>query len=143
MLSVNSYTPEYVEACRARIAEQLAAFRAVATEAPDGSPLGRALGSLEAALFANMVLALDGMFCHRSRTMEGKDGNPLNEVRILGTSLTEHAGVFTPGKTLKLGPQTSVLGYAPGDPISLSADDFERLAAAFLAAIARTYPPRA
>jgi hypothetical protein len=36
-----------------------------------------AVESLEAVFFNDVVLVLDSYFCHRSRTIEGKDGTPL------------------------------------------------------------------
>ena len=58
-----------------------------------------------------MVLALDSWFLHRQRSLEGKDGNPVNEVRVLCTSITQHGAVLTADKTIKLKAATSVLGY--------------------------------
>lgn len=34
-----------------------------------------------------MVVVLEGCFVHRSRTIEKKDGNPLNEVGMLSNSM--------------------------------------------------------
>ena len=39
--------------------------------------------------FNGLVLQLDYSFVHRTRNLEGKDGNPLNEVRVLCSSLFE------------------------------------------------------
>jgi hypothetical protein len=39
-----------------------------------------------------MILALDRYVNHRARGLEGKDGNSLNEVRMIGTSLSEGDG---------------------------------------------------
>jgi hypothetical protein len=39
-----------------------------------------------------MVLGLDHYFLHRVRKLEGKDGNPLNEVRVICDSLTDNDG---------------------------------------------------
>jgi len=41
-----------------------------------------------------MVLVLDSSFSHRQRTMELKDGNPLNEVRVLCNSILENDGIM-------------------------------------------------
>lgn len=71
--------------------------------------------------------------------MEGKDGNPLNEVRVLGNSIMHDDGVLTVDKTIKLKAATSVLGLEYGDPIRLTADDFARLAAAFFTELERRF----
>jgi len=54
--------------------------------------------------FNNMVLVLDSYFCHRSRTIEGKDGNPLNEVRVLCNSMLENKGRVRAEKAITLKP---------------------------------------
>jgi hypothetical protein len=80
---------------------------------------------------ANLVLALDACFVHRTRGLEGKDGNPLNEVRMLCTSILQHDGRLTADRTIKYDAARSVLKLAMGDRIALSAAGFRRLAAAF------------
>ena len=90
--------------------------------------------------FNNLVIALDHHFCHRVRNREGKDGNPLNEVRVIVNSLMENDGLLKPDSSTKLKPETSVLGYAPGDRIALSAADFQRLSDGFLREIEARYP---
>lgn len=42
------------------------------------------LESFEAVFFNNMVLVLDSYFTHRTRAIEGKDGNPMN--RLIGSN---------------------------------------------------------
>jgi hypothetical protein len=134
MLSVANYEQAYVDACRARIAAQLSAYDDVATTAGDAP-----LQAFEPQFCGHMVMALDNYFCHRARTLEGKDGNPLNEVRLLCTSLMSNGGRLVADKQIKLSPETSVLGYAVGDEIAISSADFARLSEAFLAQIERTY----
>lgn len=80
-----------------------------------------------------MVLTLDSYFTHRARTLEGKDGNPLNEVRVLCASLMQNAGTLADDKTIKLKPAASVLGYEVGDEINVTEADFVRLSEAFFA----------
>ena len=128
MLAVSNYSQAHVDRTRRRIEADTAAFVAA-----DASP------DAEAAFFNNMVLALDHYFLHRVRKQEGKDGNPLNEVRVLCDSLTENDGVFVGDGTIKLKPEETVLGLEPGDEIRLTEDDFRRLADGFLAEIEARY----
>jgi hypothetical protein len=130
MLAVTRYPKDYVAACRKRIDEQLAAYGAIAKTAAEADR-----ARFEPLLSANLVLALDACFVHRTRGLEGKDGNPLNEVRMLCTSILQHDGRLTADKTIKYDPAKSVLQLKIGDPIALSAADVKRLAKAFFDAI--------
>jgi hypothetical protein len=143
MLSVKSYGREHVDACRRRIAAQLAAYRAlldVAHKGDQGSELDGAVAQFEPAFFNTMVLALDNHFTHRARTVELKDGNPLNEVRMLCSSMTEHGGVFTADSTIRYKAEASVLGLRFGDEIQVTEDGFVRLCDAFLDEIEAKFP---
>jgi len=128
MLAVSEYSQDYVDACRARMRDTLDAYRAV-----------RDTDAFEPKFLAHMVLALDNSFVHRLRNKELKDGNPLNEVRLLATSIMSNDGLLLADKQVKLDPETSILGLEPGDPIVLDADDFARLSEAFFAEIERKY----
>lgn len=128
MLGVSRYPQEYIDGCRAAVQAQLAAYEQV-----------RGTDAFEPLFFNHMVLALDHYFCHRLRGREGKDGNPLNEVRVLCTSIMEGGGRLVADKTIKLKAETSLLHLEVGDEIKLSADDFRLLADAFLAEIEARY----
>jgi hypothetical protein len=128
LLAVTQYRPDHVGRCRRRIAADVAAFSKA-----------KANGSAETAFFNNMVLSLDHYFLHRVRKNEGKDGNPLNEVRVLCDSLTDNDGVLAADKTIRLKPEKSILGLKVGDEIKLTEADFRRLADAFLAEIESRY----
>ena len=130
MLASNTYPPEYIAACRKRIDAQLAAYLNLVDGA---TPEARA--AFDEQFFPNLVLVLEVMFVHRLRGKEGKDGNPMNEVRFIASSILEHGGVLTLDKSTKLKASTSVLGFEPGETIVLDADRFARLAAAYFAAI--------
>lgn len=125
MLAVKTYSPEYVLGCRDRVRAVLDAY----SGSDDFEPL-----------FCNhMVLALDHYFVHRQRGLEGKDGNPANEVRLLAEAIAENGGVMVADKTIKLKPESSVLGYAPGDEIVISVADLRRLAEAYFEEIAERF----
>jgi hypothetical protein len=125
MLGVKSYTHEFIEGCRDKAAADIGAFDALETPPPQ----------FEARFFNNLVVVLDAMFMHRLRTVEGKDGNPMNEVRVLSNSLLEHGGRMTADKTIKLLPEKSLLGYEYGSQIEVTRADFQRLSDAYFAAI--------
>jgi hypothetical protein len=121
MLGRNAYEPEELENARSAVKKQLADWRAAGAD-----------GDLEATYFNSLVLSLDRPFVHRIRKMTGKDTNPLSEVELLVDSLIGNAGRFAAGTVIKYEPERSVLGLGPGDEIRLTADDYERLATAFL-----------
>jgi hypothetical protein len=121
MLGRNTYETEELENARSAVKKQLADWRAAG-----------AGGDLETTYFNSLVLVLDRYFVHRVRNVSGKDANPLNEVEMLTESLMNHGGVLQASTVLKYQPEGAVLGLEIGDEIRLSADDYERLSAAFL-----------
>ncbi|MGH2632336.1 MAG: hypothetical protein ACRDG3_02895 [Tepidiformaceae bacterium] len=138
---MKTYTREYFDDCRARLDRDLAAYNALAAPIPT---------AFESAFFNNMVLLLDYLFVHRLRMVEGKDGNAMNEVRVLCNSILNNKGILTAdnvGDTtafaglnaLKLSPEKSILKYRPGDQISLTEADFRRLSAAFFEQIEQRF----
>jgi hypothetical protein len=140
MLSVNTYAKDYVDDCRARMESQLAAYRTLVTAsgAKTGtgkSGLASAIAAFEPLFFNNLVLVLDAFFVHRARALEKKDGNPLNEVRMLGNSILQNHGVMSADKTIKYDPSKSVLKLQIGEQIKLTEPDFVRLLKACFAEI--------
>ena len=125
MLGRKDYTPEELENARATVKTQLADWR--------GSG---AKGDLEASYFNAALVALDRRFVHRVRTFTGKDTNPLSEVELLTDSLMD-SGSLEVGSVIKYQPEKSVLGLEAGQEIRLSADDYEKLATAFLDEVER------
>ena len=127
MLAASTYPRTYVDNCRRGIDEQMAAYKALKP--------GASSAVFEALFFNNLIVALDRMFVHRTRAREGKDGNALNEVRMLSESILENGGVLGANKTIKYAPETSILGIAIGGRIKLSQAEFARLAKAFFSEI--------
>lgn len=141
MLGRNSFTPAEIESGKRTIAAGLAAFDtlAAAVRATDDAKAVSALAALEPVYFDSLALALDRFYVHRVRAVSGKDGNPLNELELLADSLLANDGVFAGNKVIKHVPETSVLGLAPGDPVRLSRDEYERLSTAFFAELERRF----
>jgi hypothetical protein len=126
MLGRSSYRPEELESARTAVRKQLADWRS-----------SGAGGDLETTYFNSLLLSLDRPFVHRIRKLTGKDTNPLSEVELLVDSLIGNGGRLAVGTVIKWQPEKSVLGLAPGDEIRLTADDYERLATAFLDELAK------
>lgn len=120
MLLRTGYDRHYVAACRESVGAAVEELRRVGA------------GS---AAWNQLLPALDRWFELRNPKLEGRDGNPLNEVRALATSVTENGSIVAIPKGIKLSPETSVLGFAEGEEISLDGDSFERLFDAFLAEV--------
>jgi hypothetical protein len=144
MLGMKSYSRDYVDACRRRVDTQLAAYRDLAAQVATGTDGGEGSGGDPLAAFAplffnSMVVVLDACFVHRIRAVEGKNGNPLNEVRVLAKSLLENAGVLAVDKSIKLTPEASVLGLQAGDEVALGEADFAKLSDAFFAEIEKKF----
>jgi len=130
---MKKYPKEYIAACRARVDADLHAYRSQVGKPPSQE--------FEARFFNDQVLLLDYMFVHRLSGIEGKDGNPLNEVRVLCNSILLNRGKLQVDKLpgwpnsavagIKLPPEKSVLKLKSSDEVRLSEADFERLSKAF------------
>src|SRR3990170_798416 len=141
MLGMKKYSKHYIGACRARVHADLRAYRKQVRKAPSKD--------FEVRFFNDQVLLLDHMFVHRLPGIEGKDGNPLNEVRVLCNSILLNNGKLQVDKlpgwpssaisSLTLPPETSVLKLGPGDQVKLTEADFLRLSKAFFKELERKY----
>ena len=80
-----------------------------------------------------MILTLETYFMHRSRTIEGKDGNPMKEARMLCNSIRQSDSIMTAESPIKYTPGNSVLQYKMGDEIRLNEADFLLLSGAYFA----------
>jgi hypothetical protein len=133
MLGRSSYSLDFIMACRKRAERQLKLYDALAGKA------GKEANAFAPEFFNTMVLALDHSFMHRLRGKEGKDGNPLNEVRMLAASLLENDGVMTKDNTIKYDAARSITGIAIGERIVIDRRQFEALADGFFDAIAERF----
>ncbi|HYN66259.1 MAG TPA: hypothetical protein VES93_05175 [Ornithinibacter sp.] len=129
MLARSTYTSDEVEACRDNADALLAAWGA--NEVEDAT--------LESLVFTQAVVVLDAWFVHRSRHLEGSDGNPMNEVRVVADSVLANDGTLRVEGPITWDAEHTVLGLAVGDEVEVTANGFDRLAAAYLAAIEATY----
>ena len=135
MLGVNDYPREYVDSVRAQLDAQVASYKELAKS----GKASKALDGFEPLFFNGLVVQLEMAFVHRLRTKEGKDGNALNEVRLLTTSLLSNDGRLVADKQIKLKPEASVLGLAVGDQIRLNEKDFAALSEAFFAELEKRF----
>jgi hypothetical protein len=138
MLGRKNYTQEELDHSKTEIDQQLAAYKklvkAIAGATTD-KKVNSALEGFEARFFNNMILVLDRPFVHRLRVVTGKGGTPFNEVELLYDSLMNNNGILRANNVIKLIPEQSVVKLHIGDPIRITAKDFERLSAAFFAEI--------
>ena len=139
MLMRADYPKAYVKAVRAMVADNVTSYAAL------GLPEGH---DFERGYVHQLLLALDSYFTHRGRGQEGKDGNPLNEVRMITDSLQGNDGhgpivpLLEGNTTIKYKPESSVLELEIGEPIDLTVADYERLAIAFLDELERRFPSK-
>jgi len=141
MLGMKKYSKHYIAACRARVDADLRSYRKQVGKTPPKD--------FEVRFFNDQVLLLDYMFVHRLPGIEGKDGNPLNEVRVLCNSLLLNKGKLQVDKlpdwpnsaisSLKLPPDKSTLKLKPGQQVALTEADFVRLSKAFFTEIEKRF----
>ena len=141
MLGRKTYTLQELDNATIAIEQQLAAYTALRSAAAADPAATSALDAFEPILLENLLLALDRRFVHRLRGSAGKDANPLNEVELLTESLLNNGGVLRANNVIKLVAEQTVLGFEVGDRIVLDAQQFERLARAFLAEIDAKFLP--
>jgi hypothetical protein len=137
MLAVTSYPQAYIDACRARTEAQIARHTAMTASAGKGK--AAAVEALDHDFYDNLTLLLDYSFVHRTRAKEGKDGNPLNEVRMLCNSILGNDGVLAADKAIKYKPEASVSKLKIGDPIRLDEAQFMPLCKAFFTELERRF----
>jgi len=125
----NTYTSDEIESCRDNCDSLLAAW---ATNDVQDS-------TLESLVFGQAVVVLHTWFGHRQRELEGDDGNPLNEVRVIADSIVDNDAVLRVEGPITWIAERTVLRLAVGDDVAVTANGFERLAAAYIAAIESTY----
>lgn len=141
MLGMKVYDASYIASCRETIERNVQAYEAQAASSRDTE--------FEAIYFNAQVMLLDYMFVHRLSGIEGKDGNPLNEVRVLCNSLLFNRGKLQvdrlPGwpnsavSGLKLPADRSVLRLSSGQEVKVTRDEFLRLSAAFFRELQKRY----
>jgi hypothetical protein len=144
MLAVKNYTQKYIDECRANINLVLSTYQNLVKTSREqvgdtNEQLNSAIESFEPNLFNNMLLALNDYFVHRMRGLEKKDGNPLNEVRILCDSIMNNHNKMSSDNTIKYDPTSSVLKYEVGDEIKLNEKDFELISEASFAEIEKKF----
>ncbi len=132
MLAVNKYSQEYIDECRSKVSLQLSTYKNLVTTArnqisKDEKSLNPAIESFEPVFFNNMVLVLDAFFVHRIGAIEGKDGNPLNEMRVLCNSIMNNRNIMLVDDTIKLKPDKLLLKYKVGDEIKSTEAQFLQL----------------
>lgn len=143
MLSVNNYSREYIDACRKKIETQLTAYNDLLSTADshlkNHKEQHKIIDYFEHIFLGNLVIVLESFFVNRMRAMEGKDGNPLNEVRVIANSIMNNDGVLIIDKSMKWNATQSVLKYKAGDTIKLNQSDFTALASEFFDEIEKKF----
>jgi len=138
---MNNYTRKYIDDSLRQINQHISTYKKLkaAVTKQNEDLLHTAIKPFEPVFFNNMVLVLDSYFTHRSRTIEGKDGNPLNEVRVLCNSLLHNNSIMSMDKSVKIIPGKTVLKYKTGENIQLHEEDFSRLFKAFFVELESKY----
>ena len=142
MFGRKNYTRDEFDHGKAAMKEQLAAYKKLVAEIAIGAnnkELLSALRTFEGLFFNNLILVLDRFYVHRLHMVTGKDGNPLNEVEMICDSLLNNKGILRGNNVIKYMPGQSVVKLNVGDKIRLTADEFERLSAAFFAELERKF----
>lgn len=80
--------------------------------------------AFERQFLGHMIPALDHYFLTAAARWEGKDGNPLNEMRMPCNAIMENEGRMGWDKIIRYKPEISILKFRAGDEIQRNAGDF-------------------
>jgi hypothetical protein len=140
MLGRKTYTRQELDHGQQAINGQLAAYDELRKTVGNGKA-SRALAEFDSRFFNALLLTLDRLFVHRlaGPNYEGKDGNALNEVRIIVDSLISNDGKMRADKQIKLTPEKSVTGLEVGDSVVLTREQLGRLSEAFFSELERRF----
>ena len=110
---MSTIIPGNIDVCRLRVNSQVSAYQKLLTSVrnqmgKNETQLNAAIESFDPLFYNNMVIILDAFFVHRARAIEKKDGNSLNEVRVIYNSMMHNNNICT-DNTMKLNPARSVL----------------------------------
>jgi hypothetical protein len=144
MLAVSKYQKEYIHDCKTKMRAQLDVYKKLIAECKNKEgknepSLYIAIDYFEAEFFNNLVILLDALFVHRLRDKEGKEENPLNEVRILANSMITNKNILLSDKSIKRDPGKSILKLKPGESIKINEEQFSKLSDAFFEEIEKKY----
>jgi hypothetical protein len=135
MLGIKKYSSQYINQCQNAIESHLSNWNIIKLTLKEDD----ILRAFEIQFFNNLVLVLDYYFVHRLRVLELKDGNPLNEVRMIADSLLNNNGLFAVDKTITYKINKSILNLELGDNIKLTQEEFELINAAFFKDLEKKY----
>ena len=141
MQSVNKYPENYIHECKEKVEVQIQLYKNLLAKLKkqEDVRLDKAVIAFETHFCNNMVIVLDGLFMDRSRTVELKDGNPSNEVRMLCASIKTNNNNFILDDGIRYTPDKSILKLKFGDEIKLSIHDFLLLSSAYFTDIASKF----
>jgi hypothetical protein len=134
MLAQKTYPVDHINRCRQTVADRVTAYR---TAVANTKPTDRA--TFEQLYCRDLIVLLDAWFMHRTRAVEGKDGNAANEVRMLAASIIHHNSIFTADTTIRYRATNSVTHLEIGDTINLTIDQTAQLATAYLDTITQRF----
>jgi hypothetical protein len=134
MLAQKTYPTEHIHRCRHIVNKRVSAYR---TAVANSKPTDRA--AFEQLYCRDLVVLLDAWFMHRTRAVEGKDGNPANEIRMLAASIIHHNSILTADTTIRYSATDSVTQLDIGDTINLTIDQTAQLATAYLDTITQRF----